>query len=91
MSRNIIVVLSLDDLNNFEVKKVLEDGVEYLRAVRIEEGGEFNRGVDVAYDDEKSFEENLFDLYDFLDEFIDTDLGEKLLGDSGELGSKFQH
>lgn len=90
MSRNIIVVLSLDDLNNFEVKKVLEDGVEYLRAVRIEDG-EFHRGVEVTYDDEKSFEENLFDLYDFLDDFIDTDLGNKLLGESGELGSEFQH
>lgn len=88
MNRNIIVILSLDDLNNFtfEVKKVQENGKEYLRAIRIEEGGEYTRGVEVVYDDEKSFEDNLFDLYDFLDDFIDSDLGIKLLGGTWETG-----
>lgn len=76
-----LIILTLSNDMVFEVEKIFDDGEWVLKAFKIEESGEATRGVVGEYDINKSLEENLMDLWEYLDDFVKSPMGEFLFGD----------
>ena len=76
-----LIILTLSNDMVFVVEKIFDNGEWVLKAFKIEESGETTRGVVGEYDTNKSLEDNLMDLWEYLDDFVKSPMGEFLFGD----------
>lgn len=76
----VLTVMEMKDGKRFFVEVVNDEIGECLKATLLDDFSEESRGVLVEINQEMSLEDNLLELYQFLDEMLQTPRGQAIFG-----------